>query len=371
MYRIAIIENNIIATLSVRKKLILTLSELGHDVVVLTTGSLENFESARNVGLNVIDVGTCTLNPTGIIRYCRSLRTQLKAFVHDICLTFTIRPAIWGNFVSRACSIPTITTITGIGHLFERNNFLYWFSRQLYKFALKRTAKVFFQNADDLNIFLKRKLVTSNTIELVPGSGVDLEYFRPMEKSSSLERIDFLLIARLLRDKGVIEFVECAKLFIAKGYNIKFAIIGPFYTQNHTANTISLSEIDDWVKHKYISYLGEQQDVRQFIANSECVVLPTYREGISNVLLEASSMAKPCITCHVAGCKDIIEDNYNGLLCLPQSVDSLCSAILKMYQFTPEQRKIMGENGRKKIIKEFNKQIVIEAYLQALNSVLN
>lgn len=369
MTRIAIIDVNVTCTLSMRDKLTRSLAT-DFEVITFTTGSPENLQFARNAGFNIVDVGTCVQNPVDIWRYSARLKKELKLFKPDICLTFTIRPAIWGNIITRWLGIPTITNITGIGPLFEKNNLAYRGARLLYKFVLSKTAKIFFQNDDDKQLFLENKFVTENRIVSVPGSGVDYQHFVPMQKTSSDAAFNFLFIGRLVKDKGIMEFLACASMLKKEFENITFTVIGPFWQQNLKNNTLTEAELQTWIEKGHIVYLGEKKDVRPFIANTDCVVLPSYREGTANVLLESCSMEKPCITCNVTGCKEIIEDGYNGFLCEARSVDSLYRSMKKMYLLADSERMEMGKNGRKKMIREFDKQIVIDAYLTAIHETL-
>jgi len=370
MQKIVILDINFTCTLSMRRKLIISLQENGYEVITFATGSRENIENAKNIGFNVIDIGTSVQNPIHILQYLLRLKKELKRSQADVCLTFTIRPAIWGNIITRILGIPTITNITGIGPLFERNNIAYKGARLLYKFVLSKTAKIFFQNEDDMQIFLDHNFVTKERVIKVPGSGVDFNYFTPREKLTNSTKFQFVFISRLVKDKGIMEFLECAKQLQREYADIECLIIGPFWNQNLKDNTITEAELNWWVDQGIVIYGGEQQDVRPFIANADCVVLPSYREGTSNVLLEACSMERPCITSNVTGCKEVIVDNYNGFLCNARSTNSLFDAMKKMYFLAKPERIKMGKNGRLKMMKEFDKQIVVDAYLKAIKEVI-
>jgi len=366
---IAIIENNIIATNTIRKKLTSTLVEKGYDVTVLTTGTATDLGQARQNGFKVIDVKGSTQNPLDIISYMRNLKKALKKTNATVCLTFTIRPAIWGNVVTRQLNIPTITNITGIGPLFARNNIAYRAARTLYKFVLQKTAKIFFQNYDDMNIFLEKGFVKPERAERIPGSGIDHRYYEPMERRTQDDKFIFLFISRLVKDKGILEYVEAAGILKAEFPKAEFRVMGPVWLQNLKDNTVTEAEIRQWVNEGIINYLGDAKDVRPHIAAADCIVLPSYREGTSNVLLEASSMERPCITCNTTGCKEIVEDAVTGFLCKVQDAADLAAKIKMMIRLTGEQRIEMGKRARQKVIKEFDKQIVIDAYLKAIEKI--
>ena len=367
--RIAIIENNIIATNTIREKLSKTLVENGYDVTILTTGTAEDLEQARQKGFKVIDVKGSTQNPLDIFTYMRNIKKALKFTRADVCLTFTIRPAIWGNVVTRRLNIPTITNITGIGPLFARNNIAYRAARTLYKFVLQKTYKIFFQNYDDMDIFLEKNFVKPERAERIPGSGIDHEYYMPLQRREKDDRFIFLFISRLVKDKGILEYVEAAGKLKKELPAAEFRVLGPVWLQNLKDNTVTENEIQQWVKDGIITYLGDAKDVRPHIAAADCIVLPSYREGTSNVLLEASSMERPCITCNTTGCKEIVADGVTGFLCNVQDAVDLAEKMKKMYGLTDEQRIEMGVKSRQKVIKEFDKQIVIDAYLKAIEKI--
>lgn len=366
---IVIIENNIIATNTIRRQLTTALAEYGYQVTVLTTGTDQELSHARNNGFNIVDVKASNQHPLDVVKYMHNLQKALKAAHADVCLTFTIRPAIWGNIITRRLRIPTITNITGIGPLFESNDLSYRAARRLYKFVLRRTAKIFFQNDSDMNLFLNKKFVDAKRAERIPGSGVDYNYYAPIEAGKSAN-FRFLFISRLIKDKGILEFVEAAGILKQKVPGAEFAVLGPLWTQNLKANIVTQNDLNGWIKEGNIIYLGAAGDVRSYIAEADCIVLPSYREGMSNVLLEASSMEKPCITCDTTGCNDIIEDGLNGYLCEVKNANDLAQKMIKMFRLDETVRTEMGKAGRKKVIDKFNKQIVIDAYLNAIQSII-
>lgn len=367
---IAIIENHIISTNTVRQKLTQVLMQSGYNVTILSTGTEKELALARSKGFNVIDVKTSNTNPLHVLMYIRNIRSALKSINADICLTFTMRPAIWGNMVTRLLKIPTITNITGIGPLADSETIPYKVARVLYRFVLKKTAKVFFQNNDDRDIFLQKKFISSGKTEIIPGSGVDVEYYQPLPKMRNDEKFVFLFISRLIKDKGILEYVEAAKKLRDQQINAEFQVLGPYYSQNLKENIITEKQIVQWVEQGVVNYVGAAADVRPFIANADCVVLPSYREGMSNVLLEAGSMQKPCITTDTTGCRDIVEDGVTGYLCRVKDAGDLYLKMNTMADLGVEERKLMGVNAREIIKTKFAKQIVIDAYLSAIDAEL-
>ena len=368
--RIAIIANNISAVNTIRRKLIQSLIAKGYEVTILTSGTPQQMQDAKEKGFTVLDIGSSVQNPLDILRYLVNMYRALRRSKPRVCLTFTIRPAIWGNIVTRVLKIPTVTNITGIGPLLLRNDFAYRGARILYKFALRKTAKTFFQNYDDMNIFISKGFVHPAVVERIPGSGVDYDHYCPRERKMTTNKFNFLFISRLVKDKGIVEYVNAAKILKDELPNAVFNVLGPLWKQNLKNNTVTESEIKQWGEEGIINYLGEAKDVREFIAESDSVVLPSYREGLSNVLLESSSMEKPCITCDTVGCRDVVEDGATGYLCRVQDTTDLADKMKKMYRLPAESRIEMGKNARLKMISEFDKKIVIDAYLKSIEQIL-
>lgn len=368
--KIAVIENGLFSTYTMRDGLMQRLLKEGYEVTILThTNSFVS--QVEKTGLKVINIGSGNLNPVKVSKYILNLYRSLKEIRPDVCLTFSIRPAIWGNFITRYLKIPTITNITGVGPLFSSKNFAYRIARSIYRYALKKTKKVFFQNFDDMNLFIEKKFVSKEIAERIPGSGVDYEKFSPMTPDKKYgNHFTFLFIGRLIKDKGIFEFAEAARIMRKKYPTILFNVIGPFWHQNLRSNTITKSDLQNWITEGLIDYQGEKKDVRKFIAEADCIVLPSYREGTSNILLEAASMEKPIVTTNTTGCKEIVDDEITGFLCNVRDPIDLTKKMEKMFLLSTGQRDEMGKKARQKIIKEFDKQIVLNAYLKAIDEVL-
>jgi glycosyltransferase involved in cell wall biosynthesis len=368
--KIVVIENGLLSTYTMRDGLMKRLLQEGYDVTVLThTNTFVT--QVEKTGLKVINIGSGNINPVKVSKYIYNLYSALKKINPDVCLTFSIRPAIWGNFITRYLNIPTITNITGVGPLFTSKNLAYRIARSIYRNALSKTKKVFFQNFDDMNLFLEKNFVRKEIAERLPGSGVDYTLFSPMEATGkNNDTFIFLFIGRLIKDKGIFEFVEAARSIVKKYPNTLFNVIGPFWQQNLRSNTITKSVLQNWITEGVIDYQGEKKDVKKFIAEADCLVLPSYREGTSNTLLEASSMEKPVITTNTTGCKEIVDDGITGYLCNVRDSKDLAEKMEQMLLLSPDQKNEMGKKGRQKIIKEFDKQIVLSAYLKAIDDVL-
>jgi len=367
--KIAVIENSLFSTYTMRDSLMKQLLKEGYHVTVLThTNSF--VAHVEKSGLGVINIGSGNLNPFKILKYIYNLYRALKKIKPDVCLIFSIRPAIFGNLIARQLDIPTITNITGVGPLFTSKNFAYRVARFIYRFALANTRKVFFQNYDDMNLFLENKFVKEDVAQRIPGSGVDYIKFSPINANHNRDHFIFLFIGRLIKDKGIFEFVEAARILKKKYPEILFNVIGPFWHQNLKSNTVSKKDLQNWIVEGIIDYEGEKKDIIKYIGRADCIVLPSYREGTSNILLEAACMEKPIVTTNTTGCKETVEDGVTGYLCNIKDSKDLAGKMEKIYLLSPEERFGMGKKGREKMIKEFDKKIVIDNYLYAIDEVL-
>ncbi len=368
---VAFIENHEIGVYSIRHDLVVELSK-NYDITVLTEVD-DSFKNGDLEGVvKFIDVGRSVLNPLSAAKYNSKLHKALQAIKPVVCLTFTIRPAIYGNIVTRKLKIPTISTITGTGPLFESSSLSYRVARWLYKRVLKKTKFVFFPNFDDLNAFVERGYIKEEQARRVPGSGVNYDKYLPQPSSRINDgKFTFLFISRLVKDKGVMEFIEAASLLKDKYPHAEFHIIGPLWGANKKSLTVTEEELKGWIDRKWIIYHDKQKDVKPFMADADCVVMPSYREGMSNVLLEAASMARPLIATDVTGCRDIVEDGVNGFLCKVKDGKDLAEKMKKMMELSTTARTEMGKKGREKMIREFDKKIVVQSYIKAIDEVVN
>jgi glycosyltransferase involved in cell wall biosynthesis len=259
--------------------------------------------------------------------------------------------------------IPVINNVCGLGTVFLKKGLISLVAIKLYRWAFRYPKKVFFQNSDDRKLFLDRKLVPPAIADLVPGSGVDLRRFVPVPSGKN-EKFTFLLISRLITDKGILEFIEAVKQLRSKGFDAKFQLLGPKDPKHKRG--IQLKTIDEWIHSGIIEYLGTTDDVRQYINKADCVVLASYREGTPRTLLEAASSGKPIVATDVPGCHHVVIDNYNGLLCKLKDAQDLADKMELMAGLDETKLKEMGANGRKKMELEYGEDIVISKYIAAI-----
>ena len=349
-----------------RAPLISALRGAGWDVVALAPpdGSAATIEAlgARFVPIQIDSSGTSPLRDARLaadyVRILRGIRPQ-------VFLGFTVKPNVYGSLAARLLGIKVINNISGLGTAFMRSGALSRLVSGLYKLSLRRSARVFFQNEHDRDLFVDRGLVRSEQAEVIPGSGIDLERFRPMAGNREPDApFRFLFVGRLLRDKGLVEFAEAARLLRPAWPSVEFAILGFAGSDNRSA--VPLSEVRRWQDEKLVTYVGDTEDVRPFVADCDCVVLPSYREGLPRSLLEASAMAKPMIATDVPGCRDVVADGENGVLCQVGSASALAASMDAMLRLEPEKRDAMGRAARTMVEQRFDQCLVTEAYLEAL-----
>ncbi len=290
----------------------------------------------------------------------------LKVIRPDAFLGFTVKPNIYGSFAAHALGIKVINNISGLGVAFTRRGPLRWLVETLYRLGLRRSDTVFFQNPDDLTLFRERRLVDDSQARLLAGSGVDLDRFRP---SRSAERdpgpFRFLMVGRMLWDKGVGQYVEAARIFRQRVDPPEFALLGPAGVDNRSA--ISLSQLKAWEAEGVICYFGESDDVRPYLARADCVVLPSYyREGIPRSLIEAAAMGRPVITTDEVGCREAVDDGRTGFLCQARSVELLVQVMDRMLALDKIEIAAMGEGARLKAERQFDERLIGEAYCDAL-----
>ena len=286
----------------------------------------------------------------------------------DVYLGYTVKPNVYGSLAAHMVGIPVINNIAGLGSVFIKDGWLVKIVRCLYRTALKRSAKVFFQNKEDRSLFIQGGLVPTEVTDLLPGSGIDLNRFISLRKpDTDSPKFRFLLIARMLRDKGLCEYVEAARLLRQRWPQAEFCMLGFLEVQNPAA--ISRAEMDAWVKEGVVNYLGVSDDVRHQITTADCVVLPSYREGTPRTLLEASAMGRPIVTTDAVGCREVVDDGVNGYLCKVRDAVDLAEKMERMLTLSPEDRRNMGLRGRAKMEAEFDEQIVIRKYLTAIEDI--
>ena len=283
----------------------------------------------------------------------------------DIVLHYTIKPNIYGTLAAALLKIPVINNVCGLGTVFLKDDLVSAIAIFLYKISFRFANKVFFQNPDDLKLFVNKGMVRSEAVDLVPGSGIDLQSFQPAPFRRN-DTFTFLLISRLITDKGVLDFIEAVKSLQKEGFKARFQVLGAM-DPGHKRG-IRVEVIREWIDHQVIEYLGTTRDVKKFIHGADCIVLPSYREGTPRTLLEAASSSKPIIATDVAGCNHVVVDQYNGLLCRMKDAGHLAAKMKQLAGYDDQKLASFGRNGRLKMEAEYDENLVINKYLRALEA---
>jgi glycosyltransferase involved in cell wall biosynthesis len=284
----------------------------------------------------------------------------------DIILHYTIKPNVYGTLAASILKIPVINNVCGLGTVFLKNNLVSAIAILLYRISFRFASKVFFQNPDDLKLFVSKKLVSADVVDLLPGSGIDLKKFYPVEFRRN-QKFTFLLISRLITDKGILEYIEAVKKLKSSGINAHFQILGAKDPEHKRG--IKIEVIDEWINSNTVEYLGTTDDVREYIHHADCVVLPSYREGTPRTLLEAASSSKPIIATDVPGCNHVVINQFNGLLCKLKDSNDLANKMKQIAGLSDDVLREYGTNGRLKMEAEYSESIVINKYIHALGQI--
>lgn len=366
--KVAIVLNSAWQAYNFRLNLARGMKENGYEVVFIAPDDANYSKKIQEeFDFYNISIDAKGINPVEDLKVLFSLYKLYKNIKPDIVLNFTIKPNIYSAIVAKLLGIKSINNITGLGTVFIKKSIITTIAKLLYKISLSSASKVFFQNTDDKNLFIKEKLVQEEKTDLIPGSGVDTKKFSPVEYINN-DIFKFLMVARVLRDKGVYEYIQAIKILKQKYDNLEFQLLGEVGVENKTA--VSKEELYSWIDEGIINYLGSTDNVKSFLSKVDCVLLPSYREGTPRSLLEAASMAKPIVTTNVVGCKEVVEDGLNGFLCEVKNAKDLALKMQKIIELPKDERKSMGQRGREKIINEFDEKIVIDKYLQTISELL-
>jgi glycosyltransferase involved in cell wall biosynthesis len=322
--------------------------------------------TALGVPFVPLPVDKKAINPGADVRLFGTLYCWYRRERPDVAHHFTIKPVVYGSLAAWLAGVPrVVNTVTGLGFVFMEED-MAWLRRPVewqYRLALACAHFTFFQNRDDLKFFLRRRLIKPEKIGLLPGSGVDCRFFAPWATANAVpeEPLTFLMVARLLREKGIYEFVEAAHRVKRNFPRIQFQLLGKRDERNPTV--VSQRDLERWQAEGVLTWLGEVADVRPIVARADVVVLPSYREGTPRSLLEAAAMGKPLITTDAVGCREVVDDGINGLLVPVKDAQALAQAMVRLVEHRA-MRERMGKAGREKMEQEFDERIVIEKTLQ-------
>ena len=360
--RVLVLTNNIGGLHSFRKEVMKAIIDAGYEVYISEPDDDERVKYFEGIGCHIIktDFNRRGMNPLADLKLMMTYRMLIKRLKPKAVLTYTIKPNVYGGIACRLTRTPQIANVTGLGDAVENGGWLQKITITLYRIGIGKAKQVFFQNQANRD-FCEGVGITNDKSILLPGSGVNLQH-HSYQNYPEDGVIKFLFIARLLKDKGTEEFFEMAKTIKDEYPQTEFQILGGIegdYKQQ--LNELSSKGI--------VNHLGTTSDVRPYLAKVHCTIMPSYHEGMSNVNLESAANGRPVITTDVPGCRETVDDGKTGILVQPKNAQSLIDGVERFLSLSFEQKRQMGIEGRNKVEKEFDREIVIKEYLKAIANV--
>ena len=355
MKKILILVNDVTTIMQFRTELVKALVEAGNEVLVSVPKSERNIE-IEALGATVIetDASRHGKNPLEDFSLYLNYRKLIKEHKPDFVLTYTVKPNAYGGLACGQLKVPYASNVTGLG-VIEDEGLLQKLMLTLYKVGCKKAKCVFFQNKSNLEFFQKRNVVGEN-VQLLPGSGVNIRKFSYLDYPQS-EKTNIVFVGRIIKDKGVFELAEVAKQYLDND-NVQFTVVGDVEYGSENP----FSELTN------VNCVGFHKDVRPFLKDAHAVILPSYHEGMANVLLEGASSGRPILASKIPGCEETFDEGVTGFGFEVKNTDSIKKAVDKFLALSYEQKCEMGRKGRKKMEKQFNRNIVIEKYFNMINN---
>lgn len=360
MKKVLFLVNHDVVIYNFRYELVEALRNEGHEVFISSPKG-ERIKLLQDIGCKFIEtpVNRHGINPITDLKLLITYVKMIKEIKPDMVFAYTIKPNIYGGMACALTNTPYVVNITGLGTAVENDGFLQKISVLLYKLAFSKVQKVFFQNEENREFFIKKKIAVKKH-GLIPGSGVNLKKFGYADYPES-DKVEFAFISRIMKEKGVDQYLDTAKAIKAEFPNTEFHVCG-FCEEAYEETLKSLH------RQGIINYHGMVSDVHGVIKNMHCIIHPTYYpEGISNVLLESCATGRPIITTDRSGCREVVDNGVNGFVVKQKDSSDLIEKVRAFMNLSCEERKEMGLAGRRKVEKEFDRQIVVDAYLAELH----
>lgn len=360
--KVLILANNSVGLYKFRRELLEALLANKHEVFIsLPNGDF--IEEMQQMGCNFIEteISRRGTNPLTDLALTKKYCSTIKSVKPDIVFTYTIKPNVYGGIACQLCNVPYVANVTGLGTAVENGGILQKITLALYRTGLRKAKRVFFQNQANQDFMLKHKVV-KGAYSLLPGSGVNLERFAPLPYPDETDGIHFVFISRIMREKGIEQYLDAAAYFKVSHPELHFHICGfcePEYK----------GKLDEYAQNGTVIYHGMVRNVREIHKVSHCTIHPSfYPEGINNVLLESCACARSVITTDRSGCREVVDDGINGFMVKQRDSEDLIKKIEKFIVLTHEQKIQMGLAGRAKVEKEFDRKIVVNAYMKELEN---
>jgi glycosyltransferase involved in cell wall biosynthesis len=367
--RIVLSSNTAFSLYNFRLHLMRALKEKGYEVIAVSPED-EKYSELLKKEFSFFPVKSLDRKGTNPIKDLKLFFEYFLLFRRlkpDLVINFTIKPNIYGSISAGLLGIPSISVITGLGYVFIREGWLTKFVKLLYWLAFRFNRAVVFQNSEDMKTL--EKLCEGECL-LIESSGVDLKHLDPeLCKEAKKDKFTFLFVGRLLTDKGIYELIRAYEKLKKENPKVKLIIVGS--PDEGNPNSVSKGELEKWMKEGLIEWHGFQEDVRPFYCMADCVVLPSYREGVPRVLLEAMAMEKPIITTDAPGCRNVCVDGVNGFLVKPKDVESLYLAMKRIVELKDEKLREFGKAGRKLVEEKYSVEKIVGEYINLIEAVLS
>lgn len=364
MKKVLILVNHEIVIYNFRLELVEKLIEEGYEVI-LSSPKGEKITSLIKMGCKHVEtkISRHSTNPIKDIKLLIHYIKVIKKYRPDVVLTYTIKPNVYGGISCLFTKTPYVANITGLGSAVENEGTLQKITILLYKLAFKKINMIFFQNEENRDFFKRYNLASDNE-KLLPGSGVNLKHFMPIPYPDDKDGISFVFISRIMKEKGIDHYLEAARIIKEKYNNVNFHICG-FCEEAYE------EKLKEFEQKGIVIYHGMVSDIRNILEKTHCTIHPSYYpEGISNVLLESAACGRPIITTDRSGCREVVDHNVNGFKIQTKDTKDLIFHIEKFLALTKNERKTMGEFSRKKVESSFNRDIVVEEYLNVIESIV-
>lgn len=359
--KVLLLANNSGGVFKFRRELLEALVAYNHEVYISVPKG-DYFSEIEQIGCKIIEteISRHGTNPITDFALVKKYWSIIKAIKPEIIFSYTIKPNVYGGIACQLCKIPYVLNVTGLGTAVENGGLLQKITLALSKIGFRGAKRVFFQNQTNLDFMVQHKVV-KGPYALLPGSGVNLDYFSPLPYPKEDKGIHFVFISRIMREKGIDQYLDAAMAIKQKFPNMFFHVCG-FCEKEYEG------KLEDFASEGIVTYHGLVHDVREVLKVVHCTVHPSfYPEGLSNVLLESCACARPIITTDRSGCREVVDDGVNGLVTKQQDSADLIKKIEQFIALSYEQKVQMGLAGRTKVEKEFNRDMVIDAYLRELN----
>lgn len=367
-HKIAMVGNNLQMMCNFRLEVMIALVQSGYEVIVIAPQSAAaDTLLQHNIRHIPITIQPRSINPLKDLVLLRQLVTIYQLEQFDFIFHYTTKIVLYGSIAARLTNRPQIPVMTGLGVIFSQPNVWSKILLKLYKLAFRRAVEVWFLNPFDQQLFIDNKILPTHQTFVLPSEGVNTTHYNTTLPLPT-QPFTFVYIGRLLKEKGIEELIKATQTLQTSDIHFQVYLVGPI---NESKSAVSKEQIIAWEQAGLIRYLQETNNVLPYYEQATCVILPSYREGVSRVLLEAASMSRPIIATDVPGCRDVVEDGYNGWLCRERDCNSLAMAMNNAMKTQLEQLCKMGQLGRKKVVDNFDINKISSIYISKLNKYLN